>query len=165
MGWLGLTGIAYLAAILGQAALLRWRVLSNGMLAFLACGTPAGATMVVVVFRLYPSMSAWAGTLLYAFLCELWMFAFSSIFSSISANLMLHLRTRAMRRSEIDLLYDNVGMVRRRISWLCEIGAAEELDSRLKPTPRGRRLAGIFNGLRAFFGHSEEANRARRSSC
>jgi hypothetical protein len=154
MGWLGCAALAYAVAVLGQFALLRRRVFGNGMLAFLACGIPAGAAMMATLFRLYPNTPAWAGTLLYAFLCELWIFAFSSTFSSISASLMLHLRAGATRRDEIDLLYDNAAMIRRRIGWLQAIGAAAESNSRLEPTRRGRRLAGAFNKVREFLGHS-----------
>jgi hypothetical protein len=153
VGWLGYSLLAYVAAVLGQAAMLRWHVLRNGMVAFLACGTPIGLVLAMALFHRYSGTLAWAGTLLYAFLCEVWMFAFSSTFSSVSATLMLHLRARAMQRSEIDFLYDNRGMIQRRIGWLLQIGAAEERNSRLEPTRLGMRMAGAFNALRAFFGH------------
>jgi hypothetical protein len=154
MGWLGWVLLSYGVAVLGQTAILRWRVLGNSMVAFLVCAIPVGSAIVGALFNLCPLTPALSGTLLYGFLCEVWMFAFSSTFSSVSASLMLHLRAGAMRRDEIDQLYDNASMIRRRIGWLQAIGAAEETNSRLEPTRRGRRMASAFNAVRGFFGHA-----------
>lgn len=153
MTWLVWAFGGFVLAVLGQSLILRSTALRNGVVAFVAAGMPVGLALMAVLLPNYPRDRAWAGTLLYAFLCELWIFVFSATLSSVSANLMLHLRVCAMRRDEIDQLYDNRGMIQRRIGWLRRIGAAVEKNGRLMPTARGRRLASLFDTLLDFFGH------------
>ena len=153
MGWLGWALGTFVLSVFAQSMILRLAKLRNGMLAFVIAAFPLGLALMAVLLPVYPADPAWAGVLLYAFLCELWMFAFSSTFSSVSANLLLHLNVRPMHRDEIDLLYDNRAMIQRRISWLGNIHAAIKKDGRLVPTEKVRRLARLFDALRAFFGH------------
>jgi len=63
------------------------------------------------------------------------------------------LRAQPLRRSHIDQLYDNRAMIHRRIRWLHHIHAVVEKDGRLVSTDRGRKLAGLFDAVRTFFGH------------
>lgn len=153
MGWLGCAVGAFAFSVFVQSMTLHFTKLGNGMLAFLIAAVPLGLALMAVLLPAYPANPAWAGILLYAFLCEAWMFVFTSTFSSVSANLVLHLRLRPMRRDEIDQLYDNRQMIRRRINWLGYIQATVENNGRLEPTPKGRKLAALFDALRAFFGH------------
>jgi hypothetical protein len=153
MTWLVLAFGGVALAVLGQALILRLSARSNGMVAFVLAGVPVGLALMAALLPGYSTSQAWAGVFLYAFLCELWMFVFSSTFSSVSANLTLHLRAQPLRRSHIDQLYDNRAMIHRRIRWLHHIHAAVEKDGRLVPTDRGRKLAGLFDAVRTFFGH------------
>ncbi len=153
MGWLGFALAAFVLSVFAQGVILRVTKLRNGMIAFVLAGLPLGLALMAVLLPAYPANPAWAGILLYAFLCELWMFVFSSTFSSVSANLLLHLRSQPMRRDEVDRLYDNREMIRRRINWLSYIQAVIETGGRLMPTDRGRQLTALFDALRAFFGH------------
>lgn len=153
MGWLGWALGAFIFSVFAQCMILRLTKLRNGMLAFVIAAFPLGLALIAVLSGAYPADPAWAGVLLYAFLCELWMFVFSLTFSSVSASLLLHLHMRPMRRDKIDQLYDNRAMIQRRISWLGLIHAAVEKDGRLVPTEKGRKLAGLFDALRGFFGH------------
>lgn len=153
MGWLGWALGTFIFSVFAQNMILRLIKLRNGMLAFVIAAFPLGLVLIAVLFVAYPTDPALAGVLLYAFLCELWMFVFSSTFSSVSTSLLWHLNVRPMRRDEIDRLYDNREMIQRRIRWLSIIQAAVEKDGRLIPTEKGRKLAGLFDVLRAFFGH------------
>jgi hypothetical protein len=153
MNWLSWTFAAFIFAILGQALLLRGGVLRNSLIAFVTTGAPFGFALMAVLLPGHSISQALAGILLYAFLCEFWIFVFSSIFSSISATLMLNLRAGAMCRHKIDRLFDNRQMIRRRISWLRHVGAAIEKNDVLTPSEKGRHLLRLFDALRAFFGH------------
>jgi ABC-type siderophore export system fused ATPase/permease subunit len=153
MHWLSIAIGTFVLSVFAQRVILRVTRLQNGMIAFVAAGLPLGLLLMAVLLHIYSASSAWAGIWLYAFLCELWIFVFSSTFSSVSANLLLQLRLQPMRREEIDQLCDSREMVRHRLSWLRYIQAAAERDGRLMPTERGRQLARLFDALRTFFGH------------
>lgn len=153
MGWLVIGGVGFVFAVLGQTLILRLRAIRNGMVAFLMAGVPSGLAVMALLFPRYPEAYAVAGTLLYAFLCELWMFAFSSTFSSVAATLLLYLYSQPMGQAEIDRFYDNRVLIKRRIGWLIHIGAVRQAEGGLFPTAAGRRLAAVFDAFRGFFGH------------
>ena len=153
MGWLYWALAAFVFAIFGQSLILRVTPLRNGMVAFVVAGVPIGLALMAMSLPRLPADRAMAGTLLYAFLCEVWMFIFSATFSSISANLILHLRKGSLCLADIDHIYDNREMIQRRITWLNHIGAVVARDGQLTPTEKGRRLARLFDALRGFFGH------------
>ena len=153
MIWLAAGIAGFGTALIGQSLLLRATALRNGMVAFLLAGLPIGLVLILMLARHAGRDETIAGVLLYAFLCELWMWIFSAAFSSVSANLLLHLRSKNLTYDDIDLAYDDRQMILRRIEWLEHIGAIQALDGQLVPTRRGRALASLFNAVRAFFGH------------
>ena len=153
MTWLVWALSALAIAIVGQMPVMRLTGLRNAMVAFILLGAPIGLVLITVLIQTYPIDRAAAGVLLYAFLCEIWMFIISSSFSSVSANLLLNLRGGTMHGDEIDRLYDNHAMIGQRVQWLSHIGAAVEIDGRLLPTRRGLWVVQVFNRLRHFFDH------------
>lgn len=154
MAWLTASVFAFLAAVLGQALILRCFGLRNRVVSFLLAGAPVGSLLIIAALVLQePPDRSLPGLLLYGFLCEIWLFAFTFVFSSISANLLMHLRREGMNRAEIDGLYDSRAMIQTRIDALCGIGTAAKRNGQLVPTEKGKRLASVFNAARAFFGH------------
>lgn len=153
MGWLFGSISAFALAILSQAVLLRWFGVRHGIVAFVCGGVVIGLLLVASLVWLWPLYGAIAGTLLYAFLCELWMFILSVTFSSVAASLLMHLRMRPIALDDINRLFDDRVMIQNRIGWLTNIGAAVLHDGTLTATGAGKKLASLFNAFRSFFGH------------
>lgn len=86
----------------------------------------------------------------YAFACELYLFLFTLVGTSVSVRILLTLRDRAMTPDEIHALYANDNMVNGRIARLRSVGLLKPDDC---PSPRGRRLVAAFLALKRFFGH------------
>lgn len=132
---------------------MRLTKLRNAMVVFVLLGVPIGLALLAVLARTYAVDRAVTGVLLYGLICEIWMFIVSSSFSSISANLLLHLRGGAMHSADINRLYDNRAMIGQRVQWLSHIGAAVEINGQMVPTDRGRSIAAAFNRVQRFFDH------------
>lgn len=94
----------------------------------------------------------------YAFACELYLFLFASIGTSVSVRILLTLRDAPRRVAELEKLYAADGMVQARFEKLRGVGLLDAAD---RLTPRGRLLASIFQGLRTFFRHVPPAPAAR----
>ncbi len=154
MDWLGLAIIAFTLAIIGQTVLVRWLHRRHAIVAFVCAGVPIGLVLIVALFFSTRSIdTSTSGTLIYAFLCELWMFTLSVTFSSFAAKLMMLLRRGPLTFEEIDRLSDHRSIILDRMNWLAHIGAAIKQNDKLMPTGGGRKLARLFNACRSFFGH------------
>lgn len=154
MGWLGLPIIAFALAITSQTVLVRRLRRRHAIVAFVGAGIPIGLVLIVALFFSTRSTDmSISGTLIYAFLCELWMFTLSVTFSSFAAKLMMLLRQRPLTFEEIDRLSDHRTIILDRMNWLADIGAAVKQNDSLIPTGGGRKLARLFNASRSFFGH------------
>lgn len=154
MGWLGFVGLTFATAVLGQNALIRLGLLGNAFNAFLTVGGSLGVALVVLMFLSYPVNTAVSGTIVYALLCELFIFAFTFVHSSVSANLLVRLDRRPMDRAEIDGLYDDRGMIQQRIDGLVRTGLLQEREGSLRATAKGVVLARAFDIFRRLFGHT-----------
>ena len=153
MGWLAYVLGAACLAIICQSLLLRLRMIKNSLAAILMTGSILGGWLMAVLFHSYSAIVAVSGTVLYGFLCELYIFFYTFTLSSVAANLLARLRERPMTRAEIDQLYNAEAMVQNRIRRLCEARMVEETKGRLSATPKGQRLAAKFDSVRRFFGH------------
>lgn len=153
MNWIFYVVAAVATAVLGQMLLLRLQLISNSVQGFLISGVGIGLCLIVAIFRNYPVNIAFAGTLLYAFLCELHIFIFTMAYSSVSANLLIRLRHRAMTQAEIDQLYDDRAMIRERLEGLRHTGLIEASGDAWSVTSKGLRLARLVNATQGVFGH------------
>ena len=153
MSWLWLTVGAFVLALVGQAVLVHQFKRRHAIVALVGIGVPIGLGLVALLFANYSIDRSIAGTLLYAFACEVWMFILSVTFSSFAAKLMLLLRQRPLTLVEIDRLSDHRTIIQDRMNWLADIGAAIKQDGLLVPTGGGRRLTAAFAACRSFFGH------------
>ena len=116
-------------------------------------GLALGAHLVVLGGD---SLALLAALLTYAFLCELYLFLFTMVASSISARLLLLLRQRDLTADEIKSLYDPAGMVDCRLERLLVAGLLKQEACSYRVSGRGRRLAALFLALKRFFGHPRE---------
>ena len=156
MPWLVGVMAFFIGAVLGHVALSRMHFPRNIVLRFLLVGSTLGAGLVWWLYEKYglAAPETWAGVLIYIFCCELYVFLFTLVISSISANVLINLSFRDMTDHDVSRLYDSRHMVAARLDRLVSVGLLDESPSGLKLTEKGRRLVQFFNGMRAFFHHS-----------
>jgi hypothetical protein len=102
------------------------------------------------------SLTAFAGVLAYAFACELYLFLFTLVASSVSVRLLLLLREGDLSAAQIQALYEPSGMVARRIDRLLAADLVTKEGTAYRVTPRGRRLVRLFLTAKGFFRHPQE---------
>ena len=121
---------------------------------FLLVGVPIGGALIIFSFAdLGASSPAFAAIVLYALLCELYIFCFTLVLSSVSATMLIMLRRGAVDASALAGAYDPRGMVKLRLDRLIKNGFIAREAERLVVTPRGMQLHRTFSALRGFFGH------------
>ena len=98
-------------------------------------------------------MEAAAAVLLYALACELYIFLFSMVSSSISVSLLLALQGHREAAADLQALYPKAGMVSRRLEKLASSGLLVKIDGCYEIDDKGRRLIAVFRQMRKFFGH------------
>jgi hypothetical protein len=153
--WLIYLLVALAAALLAHAALSRAARNVNRVIGFLAVGSAAGLGLLTALAARYgaASMQTLSALVLYAFLCELYIFLFTLAMSSISANLLVRLDRGGLTEPEIDRLYDSSRMVDERVERLIATNLLKDESTTLAPTPKGIRLLRMLDRLRHFFRH------------
>ena len=121
---------------------------------FLLIGVALGMVLMAVsLARLGPTLPGIAAILLYALLCELYIFLFTLVLSSVSATILIMLRRGSVQPSALASVYEPREMVRLRLDRLLKSDLLERASDRFSVTEKGARLHRIFTGLRRFFGH------------
>jgi hypothetical protein len=88
-----------------------------------------------------------AAVLLYAFCCELYVFLFTFVTSSVSVALLVSPKAGQAANDPAD-------MVRRRLETMNTAGLLQEVAGRYVLSPRARRLVGLHRHLRDFLQHT-----------
>src|SRR5688572_12740736 len=154
--------IIYALACFGLAVLLhglamRFPLRVDVVRRFLLVGIPLGVALVVFALTALDfTIDAFAAILLYAFLCELYIFCFTLVLSSVSATMLVLLHRGAIEESTLASAYDPRGMVKLRVDRLIKHGFIERRGERLAVSPRGKLLHDSFSVLRSVFGHDIE---------
>jgi hypothetical protein len=99
------------------------------------------------------SIQALAQVALYAFLCELYIFCFTLVLSSVSVTMLILLRGGPVSVSALTTKYDPQGMVDLRLERLVQQGLIVERGGHFAVTPVGMRLHRAFAALQRFFRH------------
>ena len=100
--WLGLTWIYFFAACLVHAVFCRCSLPGNSVVKFLGAGSLTGLGLINHEFHLYGhGTRAVSSVILYAFICELYLFLFTFVGTSVSASLLFKLRGKAMSLDDI----------------------------------------------------------------
>jgi len=121
---------------------------------FLLVAAPLGvALMALSLARFGPTIPGIAAILLYALLCELYIFLFTLVLSSVSATLLITLRRGPLQASGIASVYEPREMVQLRLDRLLTHGLVERASDRFSLTVKGERLHRVFLCLRRFFDH------------
>jgi hypothetical protein len=124
---------------------------------FLLVGIPLGIALVAYSLATFGlALHAFTAILLYAFLCELYIFCFTLVLSSVSATMLIMLRRGPVEASSFTSSYDPRGMVKLRLDRLVKNGLIEPRGNRFVVTSKGMQLHQVFAVLRHFFGHELE---------
>lgn len=153
--WLIASIISIALALFLHAAICRLPRPGNTVVRFFIVGSVVGCALILILALSYGfSPQLMAGTLVYAFLCEFYIFFFTLTISSVSANLLLNLSYGGMTQQQIDRKYDSSLMVTQRIDRMIATGLIKETGQGISLTARGRRLIGFLECLRQFFRHT-----------
>jgi hypothetical protein len=147
---------AFVLAVAAHAALSRLPGLPLNMVSrFLAPGLPiALALLLTLPGRGQAPIEILAALLCYALACELYIFTYTMVSSSVTVSLLLRLRHGPAAWDRLDADYSDATMVDGRLAKLTANGLiARTADGGFVPTPRGEALVGSFDRLRRFFRH------------
>ena len=148
---------AFVLAVLLHGLAMRAPLRLDVVRRFLVIGVPLGAALAAVLFaRFGPTIPAIASILLYALLCELYIFLFTLVLSSVSATMLIMLRRGPVQASALASVYEPREMVNLRLDRLLKNGLVEKASGRFTLTGKGERLHRMFTGLRRFFGHESK---------
>ena len=104
-----------------------------------------------------PTYRTLAGLLVYALGCELYIFLFTLIISSVSAIWLRRLYRGSIETAALAETYSPTWMVDTRLGRLVENGFLACEGERYGLTEKGRSLIRTFGRLRAIFGHEARA--------
>jgi hypothetical protein len=145
--------VATAVLIASHAAMCRLSTLSS-ITAFLIAAVIAGGGLAVGLYGLGASFGDIViAYLVFAFASELYLFGFTAVLGSISANILALAVSRPLSNHELRKIYNGETMAALRIERARSAGLVRATQEHLELTPNGRLLAGIFFWLRRFFSH------------
>jgi hypothetical protein len=149
--------LALILAVIGHASLRGVPLPLDVVARFLLTGGIIGAGLVWWLVSRYgvSATQTWAGAMVYAACCELYIFLFTFAMTSITANLIGKLSRRDLTETDIEELYDSRDMVASRLDHLIAIGLVVERPTGLQLTTKGARMVRIFYQLRGLFRHPQ----------
>jgi hypothetical protein len=155
--WFAGAVLALMIAVIAHAGLCRESIPVDGVTRFLITGGLVGAGLVWWLVDRYGASApqTWAGAIVYAFFCELYIFLFTFAMTSITANLLGRLSRCDLTDTDIEQLYDSRHMVATRLDRLIAIGLVVERPKGLQLTSKGARMARTFCHLRGLFRHPQ----------
>jgi|SRR5579859_2892581 len=153
---------AFVVAVLLHGLAMRAPMLLDSVRRFLMGGIPLGVGLTAFLLsRFGLTLPGFAAILLYAMLCELYMFCFTLAISSVSATMLIMLRQGPVQASALASVYEPREMVKLRLDRLLKTGFIERSSGRFFMSRKGERLHRIFSDLRKFFGHTRPFRRTR----
>ncbi len=162
--WLSGVLVYFLIAVMAHAVLCRAHVPGNSVTKFLGIGILSGVMLSVQAVYFY-GYTVWALSpiFFYALICEVYIFLFTFVGTSVSSSLLFALRRHALSLDEMEKTHPSRQMVRQRVEKLEEEGLIESKNSRLTATNKGRQILRFFHKAQSFFGH-DSGLQAPRSS-
>lgn len=145
---------AFILAVLLHGLIMRAPMQMDSVRRFLMVGAPLGLALVVFALTRFGfTLNGFAAIFLYALLCELYMFCFTLVLSSVSVTMLIMLRQGPVTDSSLISIYAPDEMVQLRLGRLIKTGFIEQDGRRLAVTEKGAKLHRIFFALKRFFGH------------
>jgi hypothetical protein len=150
--WLASVLFALIAAVTGQFLVARFQIMRGFVARFLLVGGTVGCVIAACLTWTYGlRVEFWAGMLVYAFACELYIFLGTLVDSSVSVSLLLRLRHGSSSRAELDRVSSGRAMVASRLEKLYGNGLLGRAGDGYTVTRRARWLLRLFRALRFFF--------------
>ncbi|GIW82348.1 MAG: hypothetical protein KatS3mg105_4155 [Gemmatales bacterium] len=147
-----ISGVVFFVAVLGHSIAGRLGMIQNSVARFLVVGSVAGLTLLVVLCRhAVSALDVMAGLTFYAFLCELYIFLFTMVSSSISAKTLRLLWQGPMSAEQLEAVYEGAGMVQRRLERLQATHLIRTEGKHRTLTAKGERLVRWLRFFRDFF--------------
>jgi hypothetical protein len=145
----------FVLAIALHAVVARLRPAGNRVSQFLAAGLIAGLGPVLLPLGSNVGIPAWAaGILGYAFACELYIFLFTFVTSSISVSILVS----RLDAPPGDISLAPSTMVEQRLLTMTAAGLLRHESTQFVLTPKSRRLLWCYRALRSFFRHPAESS-------
>lgn len=146
---------AFVPAVLLHGLIMRAPMQVDSVRRFLVVGVSLGVALATFLLTQFGFTShGFAAILLYALLCELYLFCFTLVISSVSATMLIMLRQGPIESAGLASTYDPNEMVQLRVGRLIKTGFVERNGGRLAVTLKGAKLHRMFTRLRQFFGHA-----------
>ncbi len=146
---------AFALAVLLHGLAMRAPLQLDSVRRFLLIGVPLGVALAAVSLAHFgPTVPGIAAILLYALLCELYIFCFTLVLSSVSATMLIMLREGPVDATRISSACDPREMVNLRLERMIKVGFIERgAAGRFSVSEKGMQLHRAFAVLRHFFGH------------
>jgi hypothetical protein len=143
--WLAYSALMVAIAVALHGVISRLRPRGNRVIQFLACGACAGVALIVKL-NAAPELGRLAATAslaTYAFLCELYIFVFTLVTSSVSVSLLFG--------GSAESLAPPADMVVKRVERMVGAGLVAREGACLRLTDKGRGLVRVLKAARRFF--------------
>jgi len=155
VGWYYSTLIAFITTIAIHSVFCRYFILFDRVIKFIAVFIPIWICLATVLASKYGlfTLPTFTGILTYSFLCELYVFLFTMILSSISTNILYRLSNGQLSLDKAIDMYSSSDMVENRITRLIESGFLTKTGDKLLPTPKAVKLMYLFIVAKKIFKH------------
>jgi len=132
-----------------HAGLARLKPEGNRVQQFLLAGGASGLGLLFNISRLHDiTPPEWlAAIAVYAFACELYIFLFTFVTSSVSVALLLG------EKEAVTVSTNTRGMVEQRLTTMVAAGLLDRKADRFQLTARSRLMVAVYQILRRFFRH------------
>lgn len=141
-------------------AITCWYVKSaNALIKFIILGCICGIYAMILLFQNWGFSTEFiSGTLAFAFSCELYIFVFNFVGTSVSVSIVLKTLNKDIKISELQSDYSGKAMVTSRINRLQKNHLLTPTPQGLQISQKGGRLVSKFNKFHEFFRLQETIN-------
>jgi hypothetical protein len=148
--WLLGTLGAFVTAVFIHAIVVRLVRRGTAVALFVVTGALVGAIwLAIVAARETRALPLIAAVLLFAFLCELYIFTFTLVANSVAVSLLLTVRAGCVSAAALEQMYRPEAMVQRRLDQLERAALLRRSGGSLTLTAAGLRLISTFTWVTA----------------
>jgi len=152
--WLGWTALCFSLVVIAHGIAMRLPLRAGTVRRFAVLGAlGAGVCSVGSVSLGFEWIELLACIVVYLFSCELYVFCFTLVTSSISATTLILLRDGPISEETLSRRHDPKRMVQQRLDRMLASGLLERWGEGYSLSPRGENLHRAFVWLRRIFGH------------
>jgi len=151
--WIIYSIMAFLLAVIAHAILVRTFPSTGKLALFLISGFLLGLLLITAITTKYSffSIQLFSAVSIYSFLCELYIFLFSSLLSSISMNILSMLYAHRKESIDITKIYSGEKMVSIRLARLTKLGILKVEKQNYLITEKGIVFSQSMQKLQSYF--------------